>query len=65
MGLLPEKSNDNSVTDGLMSLILSIRNEAKMKKDFLTSDNIRTSLKLMNIQIKDEKDGATNWNIEG
>jgi len=65
LGLLPEASNDNSVTDGLMSLILSIRNEAKLRKDFLTSDNIRTSLKLLNIQIKDEKDGTTNWNIEG
>jgi cysteinyl-tRNA synthetase len=65
LGLLPEASNDNSVTDGLMSLILSIRNEAKLRKDFLTSDNIRTSLKLINIQIKDEKDGTTNWNIEG
>lgn len=64
LGLLPEKSNDNSVTDGLMNLILSIRNEAKLRKDFITSDNIRTTLKLLNIQIKDEKDGTTNWTYE-
>ena len=47
-------------TDGLMQLIFSIRNEAKQKKDFATSDKIRDELLKLNFAIKDEKDG-TSW----
>jgi len=65
LGLLPEGSSDNSVTDGLMNLILSIRADVKAKKDFATSDKIRDSLKELNISVKDEKDGKTTWNYEG
>ena len=65
LGLLPEGSSDNSVADGLMNLILSIRADVKAKKDFATSDKIRDSLKQLNIAVKDEKDGKTTWNYEG
>ena len=65
LGLLPEKTSDNSIADGLMNLILSIRNEAKIKKDFSTSDKIRDSLKQLNIQVKDDKDGTANWTFQG
>ncbi|MBL4655649.1 MAG: hypothetical protein JKY33_07490 [Bacteroidia bacterium] len=46
--------------DGLMNLILEIRDEARTKKDFDTSDKIRDQLNKINLEIKDGKDGS-NW----
>lgn len=57
-----EKTAGNEVTGNLMELLLSIRNEAKLKKDFATSDLIRNKLQEMNITVKDSKDG-TSWEI--
>jgi cysteinyl-tRNA synthetase len=63
LGFVSEgKSAGNEVTGNLMELLLSIRNEAKLKKDFATSDLIRNKLQEMNITVKDGKDGAT-WQI--
>jgi cysteinyl-tRNA synthetase len=63
LGFVSEgKSANNEVTGNLMELLLSIRNEAKLKKDFATSDLIRNKLQEMNITVKDGKDGAS-WEI--
>ena len=53
-------STSDDATDGLMQLIFSIRNDAKQKKDFATSDKIRDELSKLNFTIKDEKNG-TSW----
>ena len=62
---LKSAGNSNTTTDNLpeqlMEIILSIRKEAKEKKDYATSDKIRDALKSANIEIKDGKDGVT-WN---
>jgi cysteinyl-tRNA synthetase len=42
-----------------MKLILAIRQEAKEKKDYATSDRIRNELLKLNFEIKDSKDGVT------
>jgi len=42
-----------------MELLIDIRNEARAKKDFATSDKIRDQLVDLGIQIKDGKDGTT------
>ena len=47
----------------VMQLLINIRKEAKAKKDFTTSDNIRNNLNELGIQIKDEKDGTVTWNL--
>jgi len=49
--------------DGLMQLILSLRQQAKNNKDFATSDQIRDELIKMGILVKDTKTGAT-WSME-
>ncbi|MFI5218316.1 MAG: cysteine--tRNA ligase [Bacteroidia bacterium] len=59
LGLRNEKKANDSDTEGLMNLILSIRDDAKTKKDFATSDKIRDELNKLNFVIKDGKDGAT------
>ncbi len=57
-GLKEEKNSTSENIDGLMNLILEIRNEAKAKKDFSTSDLIRNKLKEIGFEIKDGKDGT-------
>ncbi len=57
-----EKNAGNEVTGNLMELLLSIRSEAKNKKDFATSDLIRKELEKLNISLKDSKDGTT-WEM--
>ncbi|MFI5150382.1 MAG: cysteine--tRNA ligase [Bacteroidia bacterium] len=62
LGLMPESAGSSDLTEGLMGLVLSIRQEAKTKKDFAVSDKIRDELNKLNVVIKDGKDG-TSWNL--
>jgi cysteinyl-tRNA synthetase len=50
------------VLDGLMQLVIELRQEARESKNWGISDKIRDSLKELEIQIKDGKDGTT-WSI--
>lgn len=52
-------SSGDGVVDGLMHLILDMRQNARTNKDWGTSDKIRDVLKELNILVKDGKDGAT------
>ena len=62
LGLKDEGSDSqNNDTDGLMDIIIDIRNKAKEDRDFETSDKIRESLQEIGIQVKDGKEG-TVWN---
>jgi cysteinyl-tRNA synthetase len=64
LGLVDEDLQENSkATARLVDFILTIRNEAKNKKDFATSDKIRDELKDIGIVIKDGKEGAV-WEWE-
>ncbi len=49
--------------DGLMSLVVDLRAQAREQKDWPTSDLIRDQLADLNIVIKDGKDGTT-WTIK-
>ncbi len=60
LGFKSEESDSGDDVGNLMSLILDIRNNAKQKKDFSTSDQIRDTLSNYGFQIKDGKDG-TSW----
>ncbi len=59
-GLKNEKVQDNSTMEGVMQLLVSLRNEARAKKDFATSDKIRNELQQAGIRLMDGKDG-TSW----
>lgn len=61
-GLLDEleAGGDNGTLDGLMQLIIDIRQSARANKDWGTSDKIRDVLKELNIVLKDGKEG-TGW----
>ena len=45
-----------------LDLLLSIRQQAKVNKDWTTSDKIRNELTAMGFEIKDTKDGA-EWKL--
>ena len=47
---------------GAVDLLLSIRAEAKSKKDWATSDRIRDELAALGFTIKDTKEG-TEWSL--
>jgi len=60
LGLTDEADGNNSeLIDGLMQMILDIRQQAKTNKDYATSDRIRDALTTLNITVKDGKDGAS------
>lgn len=60
-GLQAESQEENGgTTDGLMKLIISLRADARNRKDWASSDLIRDSLKELGIQLKDGKEG-TGW----
>jgi cysteinyl-tRNA synthetase len=63
-GLKDELQQESNKLDGVLQLLADIRNEAKLRKDFTTSDKIRNQLLGMGIQMKDEKGGGVSWTIE-
>lgn len=62
-GLMGERSSDNGQLDGILQLLISIRKDAKSKRDFMTSDKIRNELASLGVQLKDEKDGGTSYSF--
>ena len=48
--------------DGLMELVIDLRQSARENKDWPTSDKIRDTLQQLNIQLKDGKEG-TSWSL--
>lgn len=63
LGMKSEQSdNTSNVIEGLMSMIIEMRAEARANKDWAKSDMIRDRLNEVGITIKDGKDGA-KWEI--
>ncbi|WP_336514968.1 cysteine--tRNA ligase [Pollutibacter soli] len=63
-GLKDELQQESNKLDAVLQLLADIRSEAKLRKDFTTSDKIRNQLLGMGIQMKDEKGGGVSWTIE-
>ncbi|HQG76584.1 MAG TPA: cysteine--tRNA ligase [Bacteroidales bacterium] len=54
----PVSVADEKLTGELMKIIIDLRQDARERKDFATSDKIRNELKEAGIILKDRKDGA-------
>lgn len=64
LGLAPgQTSGNNELMKSVVETLLSERQEAKLRKDFETSDRIRNKLNTLGIEIKDTKNG-TEWNMK-
>ena len=48
--------------DGVMQLVLDLRQQARANKDWTTSDKIRDALAKENILVKDGKEGSS-WSL--
>ena len=59
-----ESQGSSNVIDGLMNYIIEDRKAARAAKDWAKSDQIRDTLKALGIQLKDNKDGSTSWEIQ-
>ena len=63
LGLKDEQSGNNThLLDGLMTMVLDVRQQAKNQKDWATSDKVRNELAALGFEVKDTKDGAT-WRL--
>jgi cysteinyl-tRNA synthetase len=62
-GLQDEMGNENGESEamlsGLMELLIAMRQDARERKDWPTSDKIRDTLAALKLQLKDGKDGTT------
>jgi cysteinyl-tRNA synthetase len=60
LGLIDESSQDNSEKiNGVVTLLIKLRKEARENKDWALSDQIRDELIVLGIQLKDGKEGTT------
>ena len=60
LGILGNDKKDDRLSP-VMDLVLDLRNEARINKDWTTSDKIRDGLAAAGIVVKDSKDGSV-WN---
>jgi cysteinyl-tRNA synthetase len=64
LGLQGLQAASNNKLDQVLSLLIEIRKDARMRKDFATSDQIRNKLAEAGVLLKDEKDGSMSYTIE-
>jgi cysteinyl-tRNA synthetase len=57
-----QAGGNNALLDGVINMILDVRNTAKANKDFAVSDKIRNELTALGVVVKDTKEGST-WTI--
>ena len=43
--------------------LITARNEARKAKNFTEADRIRAELRVMRVEVKDNKDGSTTWEL--
>ena len=58
-----ETENNSEKLEGLVNMLINMRNEARANKDFAMSDQIRDQLIALGIQLKDGKEG-TSFSIQ-
>ena len=58
-----KESSENDLTNGVMELVLKLRENAKANKDFDSADLIREELSKLDIQVKDGREGSS-WEVK-
>jgi cysteinyl-tRNA synthetase len=64
LGMQPLQAQQSGKLDSVLALLIEIRKDAKKRKDFATSDQIRNKLAEAGVLLKDEKDGTVSYTIE-
>ena len=63
LGLHNEHDHEEGKLNGVLTLLIELRKEARAKKDYATSDKIRNQLQSLGIALKDDKDGNITYSI--
>ena len=63
LGLKEELEADNDLVSGVVDVLIKVRNEAKLAKNYAMSDKIRDDLKAIGVTLKDGKEG-TEYTID-
>ena len=58
LGLFRVTRQDAALTDGLVDLLISLREDARKRKDFATADRIREALGALGVALEDTHDGV-------
>ena len=58
-----EDGENMELTKKLIELLIKLRNEARSEKNFKLSDEIRDELKVLGVEIKDNRDGTTDYDF--
>jgi cysteinyl-tRNA synthetase len=61
LGMQAMQAHESGKMDEVMKLLIEIRADAKKRKDFATSDQIRNKLAAAGVILKDEKDGSVSY----
>jgi len=63
LGLKSETAAEAERLKGVMNILIGLRKDARIKKDWMTSDKIRNELSGIGVQLNDEKDGEMSWSL--
>lgn len=63
LGLKSELEGDHKKLEGVLQVLIELRKQAKSKKDYSTSDAIRSQLLELGIALKDEKNGEISYSF--
>ena len=63
LGLKDIQDRKQGPLDGVMDILINLRKEAKLIRNFELSDKIRDELSAAGIQLKDSRDGTTDYTI--
>lgn len=64
LGMQALQAEQSDKLGKIMSVLIDIRKDARTRKDWATSDQIRNKLAEAGIMLKDEKDGSMSYTIE-
>jgi cysteinyl-tRNA synthetase len=64
LGLQALQQEQSDTLDKVLSLLIEIRKDARTRKDWATSDQIRNKLAEAGVLLKDEKDGSVSYTLE-
>jgi cysteinyl-tRNA synthetase len=64
LGLKLEETGNHDRLDGVLNLMIKLRQKARADRNYQLSDQIRDDLKAIGIQIKDGKDGSMSYELD-
>jgi len=64
LGMQALQAEKSDKLDKVPSVLIEIRKDARRRKDWATSDEIRNKLAEAGVLLKDDKDGSMSYTIE-